>query len=76
MAEDNDMSMHLQRMMAETEQPAMMAAKPVFEVNPEHKLVKQLKDQQDDKMFSEWTYLLFDQFISRSRPVRRPCSFC
>ncbi len=54
-AEDNDMSMHLQRMMAQAGQPAMAAGKPVFEVNPEHKLVKQLKDQLDGKMCSEWT---------------------
>ena len=35
--------------------------KPVFEVNPEHKLVKQFKDKQDDKEFAQWTELLFQQ---------------
>ena len=75
-AEDNDMSMHLQRMMAQAGQPAMMAAKPVFEVNPEHKLVKQLKDQQDDKMFSEWTYLLFDQaLLAEAGQLEDPAAF-
>lgn len=60
---DNDaMSLHLQRMVAQAGQ-AMPISKPIFEINPKHALVAQLKDEQDDENFAEWTRLLFDQAL-------------
>jgi molecular chaperone HtpG len=79
-SEDQGVSMHLQRMMEQAGQKSPMmgmgGGKPIFEVNPEHNLVKQLKDQQDDKAFSEWTQLLFDQaMLAESGQLEDPSSF-
>lgn len=79
-SEDHGVSMHLQRMMEQAGQKSPMmgmgGGKPIFEVNPEHNLVKQLKDQQDDKAFSEWTQLLFDQaMLAESGQLEDPSSF-
>lgn len=59
-AEDNEMSAHLQRLMQAAGQP-VFAGKPIFELNPEHPIVKRLKMEMDDERFKEWTYILFDQ---------------
>lgn len=59
---EHDMSAHLQRMMAAAGQ-AMPGSKPILELNPEHMLIKKLKDEQDDTKFSEWTNILFDQAL-------------
>jgi molecular chaperone HtpG len=37
--------------------------KPTLEVNPQHPLVRALKDESDDKRFSDWSYILFDQAV-------------
>ena len=79
-SEDQGVSMHLQRMMEQAGQKSPMmgmgGGKPIFEVNPQHNLVKQLKDQQDDKAFSEWTQLLFDQAVlAESGQLEDPSSF-
>lgn len=74
-AEDNAMSMHLQRMMAQAGQ-AMPAQKPVFEVNPEHPLVSQLKDEQDDARFAQWSNLLLEQaLLTEGGQLDDPVSF-
>ena len=79
-SEDNGVSMHLQRMMAQAGQTNPMMGmgmnKPIFEVNPEHKLVKQLKDKQDDKEFAQWTELLFQQAtLAESGQLEDPAAF-
>lgn len=74
-SEENSMSMHLQRMMAQAGQ-AMPAQKPVFEVNPEHPLVAQLKDEQDDARFAEWSNLLLEQaLLTEGGQLEDPVSF-
>ena len=72
---EQQMSMHLQRMMAATGQN-MPSAKPVFEINPEHALVKKLKDQADDEVFKEWSEVLFDQaLLAEGGQLEDPASF-
>lgn len=61
-AEDNAMSMHLQRMMAQAGQ-TMPAQAPVLELNPDHNLVARLKDEQDDARFGELSTLLLEQAL-------------
>jgi molecular chaperone HtpG len=35
--------------------------KPIFEINPEHKLVQRLDAETDDAKFSDLAHVLFDQ---------------
>ena len=60
---DYGMSMHLQKMMADTGQKMGMGngGKPFLEINAEHILVKRLQDEQDDDCFADWTNLLYQQ---------------
>lgn len=41
--------------------------KYIFELNPEHALVKRAADTQDDALFSEWVELLLDQALLAER---------
>jgi len=76
-ADDDAMSMHLQRMMAAAGQkmPMGMGA-PVLELNPEHRLVAQLKDEQDDTRFNDWAELLFEQaMLAEGGQLSDPAAF-
>ena len=61
-ADDNDMSLHLKRLMEQAGQ-GMPADKVILELNPDHKLVQHLKDEQDDDAFAQWSKLLFEQAL-------------
>jgi molecular chaperone HtpG len=41
----------------------MGGSKPIFEVNPDHAIVKALKNEQDDARFADISHILFDQAI-------------
>jgi len=56
----DDMGAHMRQIMAAAGQ-AVPATKPVFEINPEHFLIKKLDQEADDDRFSELTDVLFDQ---------------
>lgn len=60
--DDNEMGLQLQRLLKAAGQ-TVTEIKPIFELNPEHSLVRALKVQTDDERFAEWTHLLFDQAI-------------
>ncbi len=36
---------------------------PIMEVNPQHPLVRKLKDVADERRFSDWAHILFDQAL-------------
>lgn len=56
----DDMGAQMRQIMAAAGQP-VPATKPVFEINPEHFLIKKLDQEADDDRFSELTDVLFDQ---------------
>ncbi|WP_119344312.1 molecular chaperone HtpG [Facilibium subflavum] len=62
---DYGMSMHLQKMMADAGQTMMpgMGGKPILEINPEHKFVSHLKEEQDDARFADWSNILLQQAL-------------
>jgi len=60
--DDNDMGMQLQRLLKAAGQE-VGDTKPIFELNPDHKLIIFLSHEQDEERFKEWTYILFDQAI-------------
>lgn len=59
-ADENDLSNNLQRMLKAAGQkvPNM---KPILEINPNHPLIQALK--YEDKHFDDWTNLLYDQAV-------------
>lgn len=61
-ADENDMGFEMQRILQSAGQ-AMPASKPIFEINPEHPLIKRLHGIQDDAHFSEWVVVLFEQAV-------------
>lgn len=62
-----DMSLNMERIMKEAGQTMNMmgmgGTKPIFEINPDHALVKAIKNEQDDARFADITHILFDQAI-------------
>ncbi|GAC1411091.1 MAG: molecular chaperone HtpG [Burkholderiaceae bacterium] len=57
-ADENELSGNLMRMLKAAGQNAP-EAKPILEINPDHPLVRRLKDE--DGKFEDWSHLLFDQ---------------
>lgn len=61
-ADEHDMGFEMQRILQSAGQ-TMPASKPIFEINPEHALIKRLHDIQDDARFGEWVVVLFEQAV-------------
>ena len=77
---DNDMSLNMERIMKEAGQSMNMmgmgGSKPIFEINPTHALVTNIKDEQDDERFADITNILFDQAIlSEGGQLDDPAAF-
>ncbi|MCK4842611.1 MAG: molecular chaperone HtpG [Methylococcales bacterium] len=77
---DYDMSLNMERIMKEAGQSmdmmGMGGSKPIFEVNPTHALVTNVKDEQDDERFADITNILFDQAIlSEGGQLDDPAAF-
>ncbi len=60
--EEAAMGIQMQKMMAAAGQPTP-TSKPIFELNPKHKLIENLKSQTDDEQFKQWSAVLLDQAI-------------
>jgi molecular chaperone HtpG len=61
-ADNDDMSTQMAKLMAQMGQP-VPESKPVFELNPEHVMVKKLADMTDEDQFGQWAELLLEQAI-------------
>ncbi|MEB0138178.1 MULTISPECIES: molecular chaperone HtpG [unclassified Undibacterium] len=59
-ADDNDLSGNLARMLKAAGQAAP-DSKPILEVNPDHPLLQKLK--YEEARFSDWSHILFDQAL-------------
>ncbi|MCK5888511.1 MAG: molecular chaperone HtpG, partial [Methylococcales bacterium] len=54
----------------------MGGSKPIFEINPTHALVMNVKDETDDDRFADVTQILFDQAIlSEGGQLDNPTEF-
>lgn len=74
-SDESAMSMQMQRMM-EAAGHKMPAAKPIFELNPEHKLVQKLNTVTDEEKFSEWSHVLFDEaLLAEGGSLEDPAQF-
>lgn len=64
--DSNDMSTQMAKLFAAAGQE-VPEVKYIFELNPEHALVKRAADTQDDAQFGEWVELLLDQALLAER---------
>ena len=76
----HDMSLNMERIMKEAGQDLSMmgmgGSKPIFEINPDHALVTNIKEEQDDERFADITQILFDQAIlSEGGQLENPTEF-
>lgn len=62
----NEMSTQMAKLFAAAGQ-AVPEVKYIFEINPDHQLVKRVADTQDDTRFGEWIELLLDQALLAER---------
>jgi molecular chaperone HtpG len=58
--DEHGLSPHLERMLKAAGQQ-VPASKLVLEINPSHPIVQRLKEETDDRRFSDWSHILFDQ---------------
>lgn len=61
-ADEQDMGLEMQRILQAAGQQVPVS-KPIFEINPEHALIKRLHDIQDDSQFELWVTMLFEQAV-------------
>ena len=75
-ADDNDMSANLERMLKAAGQQMGPDTKPIFELNPEHPMVERLKAEADDALFTDWSSILFDQaLLAEGGQLEDPASY-
>ncbi len=64
--DSNDMSTQMAKLFAAAGQE-VPEVKYIFELNPDHGLVKRVADTQDEALFAEWVELLLDQALLAER---------
>ena len=74
-SDEHGMSTHLERMLKAAGQN-VPASKPILEINPQHPIVQRLKDESDERRFSDWSHILFDQaMLAEGGQLEDPASF-
>lgn len=72
---EHDMSANLERLLMQAGQD-VMGHKPIFELNPEHPLVKRLSKDVESERFDDWTRILFEQaLLSEGGQLADPATF-
>ncbi|KTD20412.1 Class III heat-shock protein HtpG(molecular chaperone) [Legionella lansingensis] len=61
-ADEHDMGLEMQRILQAAGQK-IAETKPIFEINPDHALIKRLYGIEDDSRFTEWVFMLFEQAV-------------
>lgn len=73
--DSHDMGSQMQQLLKAAGQ-AVPETKPIFEINPEHAIIKRLHREQDDVQFREWTDILFEQaLLAESGHLEDPTGF-
>ena len=62
-ADSNDPTAQMQDLFKQMGQGAMPDAKPIFEINPTHSIIKKLSKMNKNKVFDDSVLLLFDQAL-------------
>ncbi|MBI1422849.1 MAG: molecular chaperone HtpG [Gammaproteobacteria bacterium] len=73
--ETHDMAVSMQKLLKQAGH-SVPDTQPILEINPEHLLVKRLKDEAQGERFADWTYILFDQaMLSEGGQLEDPVTF-
>lgn len=73
--DENDMGAQMRKIMEASGQP-VPETKPIFEINPEHPLVRKLDSEQDEDRFADLVYILFGQAqLSEGGQLENPGDF-
>jgi molecular chaperone HtpG len=73
--EQHDMAVSMQKILKQAGHQ-LPDIQPILEINPDHLLVKRLKDEQNHKRFEDWTQILFDQaLLSEGGQLDDPAAF-
>jgi molecular chaperone HtpG len=73
--DEHDMSTQMLKLMESVGQK-VPEVKPIFELNPEHLLVKHIVDEADDARFNEWAHVLFEQALLAERgSLKNPAGY-
>lgn len=74
-ADENDMGLEMQRILQSAGQQ-LPISKPIFEINPDHVLIKRLHAIEDDVKFEQLTIVLFEQaVIAEGGQLDNPAEF-
>lgn len=74
-ADEQDMGLEMQRILQAAGQK-VPNIKPIFELNPNHALIKHLHEINDDALFAKWTLMLFEQAIlAEGGQLENPADF-
>lgn len=74
-ADEYDLNMNMKRILQSIGQE-VPESKPIFEINPEHAIVKRIKNETDDGRFKEWIEILFDQSVlAEGGQLKDPATF-
>ena len=72
---EDDMGMQMRRVLESAGQ-VVPESKRVFEINPEHPLIRRLNDEQDEGHFNDLTLVLFDQSkLAEGTQLDEPASY-
>ena len=73
--DDFDMNMQMRRIMEQAGQP-VPDSKPIFEINPDHPLVKRLDSESDEERFADLAGILLDQAsLAEGGSLEDPASY-
>lgn len=73
--DENALGPQMERLLKAAGQP-VEESKPIFELNPDHTIVRKLKEVNDDKRFAEWTSILFEQaLLAEGSALPDPAAF-
>lgn len=73
--DENAMAIHMQKLMQQAGQ-AMPGQLPKLEVNLKHPLVKHIGSVEDEKRFSQWSELLFEQaLLAEGGQLKNPAEY-
>ncbi|EUJ10004.1 molecular chaperone of HSP90 family [Methylophilaceae bacterium 11] len=74
-AGEHDVSANLARILKAAGQKAP-ESKPILEINPAHRLIERLKNENDDAKFADYTHVVFDQaLLAEGGQLEDPASF-
>ncbi|MEO8070126.1 MAG: molecular chaperone HtpG [Acidobacteriota bacterium] len=74
-ADEHGLSTNLERIL-KTAGQNVPGAKPILEINPDHPIVKRLRNETDEKRLADWSNILFDQAtLAEGGQLEDPAAF-